>query len=233
MMMRYAIMALMSALMLTSLASAASLEKAKVRSNGLRDEAKKELVDVLYDSTSPDDDKAYALLLLGEIALDEKNGDAARENWDKLVATYPSSPAAAAAKAKLEVLQQLSSAATQAADPPAPKYPPGTVLVIGPSDYEWAAPQIAGARGPSAVAITGSLSDAMKLASTNTAIIGILQLALDVEVVFETGTLTCYQPNGAKTWDKTVRVSSPGGAEHIAHVFVNKLAERTKSKACP
>jgi hypothetical protein len=221
------------ALALTSFANAASLEKAKaLRSNGLRDEAKKELVDFLYDSTSSDDGKAEALLLLGDIALDEKNGDAARENWNKLVATYPSSPAAAAAKAKLEVLEQMASSSLPAT-PPAPQYAPGTVLVIGPAKYDWAAPQIAGARGPSAVAVNGSLSDAMKLASANGAIVGILQLGLDVEVVFETGTLTCYRPNGAKSWDKTVRVSSPGGAEHVAHVFVNKLAEKTKSKPCP
>jgi hypothetical protein len=232
-MMRYAVMVLAWVLAFTSLASAASLEKAKaLRSNGLRDEAKKELVDFLYEPTSPDSGKAEALLVLGEIAMDEKNRDAASENWNKLVTTYPSSPAATAAKAKLEVLEQVASS-SQATIPSAPQYVPGTVLVIGPAKYDWAAPQIAGARGPSAVAISGSLSDAMKIAAANGAIVGILQLDLDVEVVFETGILTCYRPNGAKSWDKTVRVSSPGGAEHVARVFVNKLADKTKSKVCP
>lgn len=233
-MMRYTVMVLAWTLALTSLANAASLEKAKVlRSNGLRDEAKKELVDFLYESTSPSDGKAEALLILGEIAMDEKNRDAARENWNKLLTTYPSSPAAAAAKAKLEVLEQVASS-SQATTPPAPpQYAPGTILAIGPAKYDWAAPQIAGARGPSAVAINGSLSDAMKIAAANGNVVGILQLDLDVEVVFETGTLTCYRPNGAKSWDKTVRVSSPGGAEHVARVFVNKLADKTKSKTCP
>ena len=231
--MRYTFVVLVWAFAFSLLVNAASLEKAKtLRSNGLRAEAKKELVDFLYDPTSPDEGKAEALLLLGDIALDEKNRDAARENWSKLVTTYPSSPAAAAAKAKLEVLEQVASS-SQLTTPPAPQYAPGTVLVIGPANYDWAAPQIAGARGPSAAAINGSLSDAMKLAAANRAIVGILQLDLDVEVVFETGTLTCYRPNGAKSWDKTVRVSSPGGAEHVARVFVNKLAEKTKSKACP
>jgi hypothetical protein len=232
-MVRYPVVLLVWVLALASLANAASLEKAKtLRSNGLQDEAKKELVDFLYDSTSPDDSKAEALLLLGDIALDEKNGDAARENWSKLVATYPASPSAAMAKAKLEVLDQVASS-SRSATPPTPQYAPGTVLVIGPAKYDWAAPQIAGARGPTAVTVNGSLADAMKLAAVNRNIIGILQLDLDVEVVFETGTLTCYRPNGAKSWDKTVRVSSPGGAEHVAHVFVNKLAEKTRSTACP
>jgi hypothetical protein len=231
--MRRIALAVVSLLTLTSLANAASLEKAKaLRSNGLRDEAKKELVDFLYDSTSPDDGKAEALLLLGDIALEEKNSDVARENWSKLVAAYPASPSAATAKAKLEVLEQMKSSSQQAA-PPVPQYAPGTILIIGPSNYDWAAPQIAGARGPATVPFNGSLSDAVKLAAANKAIVGILQLDLDVEVLFETGTLTCYRPSGAKSWDKTVRVSSPGGAEHIAHVFVNKLAERTKSKPCP
>lgn len=231
--MRRITLAIVSLLTLTSLADAASLDKAKVlRSNGLRDEAKKELVDFLYDSTSTDDGKAEALLLLGEIALDEKNSDGARENWRKLVDTYPLSPAAATGKAKLDVLEQMKNS-PQDATPSVRHYAPGTVLVIGPSKYDWAAPQIAGARGPAAVLFDGSLGDAVKLAATNKAIAGILQLDLDVEVLFETGTLTCYRPNGAKSWDKTVRVSTPGGAEHIAHVFVNKLGERTKSKPCP
>lgn len=107
---RYAIPFLVGALALTSLANAASLEKAKtLRSNGLRDEAKKELIDFLYDASSPDDGKAEALLLLGDIALDEKNPEAARENWNKLVTTYPSSPTAATAKAKLKALEQVAS----------------------------------------------------------------------------------------------------------------------------
>lgn len=124
-MIRYTVVVLAWSLALTSLASAASLEKAKtLRANGLRDDAKKELVDFLYDSASPDDGKAEALLLLGDIALEEKNRDAARENWTKLTAAYPSSPAAAAAKAKLEALEQAASS-SQPTTPKAPQYAPG------------------------------------------------------------------------------------------------------------
>jgi hypothetical protein len=222
--------ALAAAISLASLADAASLDKAKtLRANGLRDEAKGELVDFLFDAASPADGKAEALLLLGEIALDEKNVAAARENWNKVLADYPSTAAATTAKAKLEVLVQVA----QAQSAGAPTYAPGTVLVIGPSDYDWAAPQIAGARSPAAVPTSGTLSDAIRLAGTESAIIGVLHLDLDVDSVFETGRLTCYRPNGSKVWDQTVRVSSPGGAEHVAHVFVNKLAKKTKSKTCP
>jgi hypothetical protein len=118
-MIRYTAVVLAWFLALAPLAHAASLEKAKtLRANGLRDDAKKELVDFLYDSASPDDGKAEALLLLGDIALEEKNRDAARENWTKLVAAYPSSPAAAAAKAKLEALEQAASSSQSTTPPP-------------------------------------------------------------------------------------------------------------------
>jgi hypothetical protein len=125
-MMRYTVIILAWALVLTSLAYAASLEKAKtLRSNGLRDEAKKELVGFLFDAASPEDGKAEALLLLGDIALDEKNRDAARENWNKLVTTYPSSPSAVVAKAKLEVLDQVARS-SQSTSLTAPQYASGS-----------------------------------------------------------------------------------------------------------
>jgi len=214
-------------------ANAASLDKARaLRTNGLRAEAKNELLDFLYEEGVSPEGKAEALLLLGDIALDENNVDAAHQNWTKLVADYPTAPAAETGRTKLEVLDRVARAAPVASPPP-PIYAPGTVVVIGPSEYDWAAVQIAGSRGPSAVPMSGSLSDAVKLAAGNSSIAGILQLELDVETVFETGRLTCYRPSGAKSWDKTVRVSSPGGAEHVAHVFVNKLVDRTTSKACP
>lgn len=208
-----------------------ALQKAKaLRSNGLFAEAKKELVDALFAATSTDEVKSEALLLLGEIAIDEKKFDLARDNWTKLVETYPDSAAASVARAKLELLAQVKP---EASEDRQRRYPPETVLVLPDEDYEWAHVEIAAALGSSAVAIDEKLSSAVKLAAADANIVGIMQVDLSVDVPFESGRVVCYQPSGAKAWQRVVRMTYPGSAEAIAHRFINRLAREVKGKTCP
>lgn len=59
-----------SSFLLQSTATSASLEKAKVlRTNGLATEAKRELVELTFDSNVSRAEKAEALLLLGDMRL--------------------------------------------------------------------------------------------------------------------------------------------------------------------
>jgi len=208
-----------------------SLQKAKaLRSNGLLTEAKRELVDALFAATSTDEVKSEALLMLGEIAIDEKKFEVARDNWTKLAETYPESAAASAARAKLELRSQVKP---EASDEKRRQYPQGTVLVLPDEDYSWAHVEIAAALGTSAVATDEKLSAAVKLAATDANIVGIVQVDLSVDVPFESGRVVCYQPNGAKAWQKVVRMTYPGSAEAIAHRFINRLAKEVKGKKCP
>ena len=212
-------------------AHGASLEKAKaLRANGLRDEAKRELVEITFDEAEKPGAKAEALYLLGEIAVDEKAIAAARENWEKLIATYPESPFATSARSKLELLQQLQEQAQGAAEL---AYPPGTVLVAGPKEYPWAAPQIAAALGPPAIAADEALDEAFQAARRSNAIAAVVEVALKVDVAFETGRVICYRPNGEKLWEKVVRVTYPGSAEQIARRFTEKLSTKVKGLKCP
>jgi hypothetical protein len=216
---------------IASVLAAASLDKAKsLRSNGLREEAKRELVEVLFGAESSDESKAEALLLLGDIAFEEKNFSAARENWTQLAAKFPDTPFALAAHAQLETLAQSPASVTATGPPP---FQPGTVLVIGPSSFPWAAPQVAGSVGKAASSFEGSLDQAVKTAATDSNVVGILEVGLEVDVVFESGRIVCYSPKGARVWEKVVRVSSPGGQEHIARNFVRKLSAKIKGKTCP
>src|ERR1700724_1462345 len=99
---------LLVALALASTGFAASLEKAKtLRQNGLLDDAKKELVELAFAADSNNDVRAEALVMLGDIAVDEKKYDTARENWNKAITAYPASSASALAKDKLRMLDQL------------------------------------------------------------------------------------------------------------------------------
>jgi tetratricopeptide (TPR) repeat protein len=232
--MRFATATLMILLSSLGVLAAANdvLAKAKaLRSNGLLTEAKKELVEVIFAEASSDAVKAEALLILGEIAIDENKFETARENWTKLLETYPESAFAASARAKLDLLAQMSGgAAAQAAKE---SYPSDTVLVLPDEDYPWANVEIAAALGSSAVAVDEKLSSAVKLAIDDPNIIGIVQVDLSVDVPFESGRVVCYQPNGAKAWQKVVRMTYPGSAEAIAHRFINRLAKEVKGKRCP
>lgn len=210
----------------------ASLDKAKsLRSNGLRQEAKREMVEVLFDPEGSAESRAEALLLLGDIALEEKNPSGARENWDRLITDFPGTSFPATAHSRLDDLAR--SIASGESDTPHPTYKPGTLLVIGPSNFPWAAPQVAGAAGENAVALEGSLDQAIKIAAKNPTIAGVLEVALEVDVPFESGRIVCYGPRGTMLWQKVVRVSSPGGQEHIARNFVKKLSAKIKDKNCP
>lgn len=213
-------------------AHGASLDKAKaLRANGLRDEAKRELVELTFDEAEGPAAKAEALYLLGEIAVDEKAIAAARENWKKLIETYPESLFATSARSKLELLEQLQPPAQRETADLA--YPPGTVLVTGPKEYPWAAPQIAAALGPPAIAAEEALDEAFRAARRSNAIAAVVEVALKVDVAFETGRVICYRPNGEKLWEKVVRVTYPGSAEQIARRFVEKLSTKVKGQKCP
>lgn len=213
-------------------AHGASLDKAKaLRANGLRDEAKRELVEVMFDEAEGPLVKAEALYLLGEIAVDQKAIAAARENWETLIKTYPESSFASAARSKLELLEQLQPAAQP--EPADSGYLPGTVLVTGPKEYPWAAPQIAAALGPPAIAADEALDEAFQAARKSNAIAAVVEVALNVDVAFETGRVICYRPNGEKVWERVVRVTYPGSAEQIARRFAEKLSTKVKGQKCP
>lgn len=119
---------------------AQSLDRAKLLyTNKLYDEAKKELIAVAL-SDAPTEQKADALNLLGAIAVDEGNYEAAISNWTELTAKYPGTKAAAEAEAKLPLARKLAEAPPPPnATPPTIPPPPfgdeaveeGTVLIAG------------------------------------------------------------------------------------------------------
>ena len=88
-------------------ASAGSLKKAAMfNEHGLRVEAKKELIDVIF-SKAPQEDKAEAYYLLGSIAFDERRISVALDSWKTLVAKYPKSKEATLVKDKISELAEI------------------------------------------------------------------------------------------------------------------------------
>jgi hypothetical protein len=221
---------------LSSPAYSASLEKANaLKANGLLPDAKKELVELSYSADASATDKATALLILGDIAIDEKKNDLARENWTKAIAQFPDLPEAKLAEQKLELLTKLSSIGASAYVPATAQhsYPAGTVLVIGPKEFPWSVAQISGALGPTAQPFDGSLIDAMSRARSDSSIAALVEITLSVDTAFESGRVVCLSQNGRKIWEEKVMFNLGGGQERIARRFVDGLAEKIKKRKCP
>lgn len=219
-----------------SAADGASLVKAKtLRENGLVPDAKRELVELAYSADSSSSDKASALLLLGDIAIDENKGEVARENWAKVPALFPDLPEARIAQEKLILLDKLvaNAAHPSTATPIGNTYPPGTVLVVGPKEFPWSIAQISGVLGPTARPFDGTLTEAMTRATSDPSIAALVEIALAVDVAFESGRVVCQLPTGKKLWEEKVMFNLGGGQERIARRFVDGLSEKIKKRKCP
>jgi len=87
--------------------SAASIDKAKMLSNhGLNNEAKLELIDIVYSKSSITN-KAEAYYFLGNIAFEENNVGVALNSWVELTKKYPNSTQAKLVGEKIEQLSEI------------------------------------------------------------------------------------------------------------------------------
>ncbi|HEV8579671.1 MAG TPA: hypothetical protein VGX68_11385 [Thermoanaerobaculia bacterium] len=86
----------------TGPACGASLEKAKaLYQNNLLDDAKRELIEVLYAVESKDAEKSLALYMLGLINEKQGQSELAASNWRELLEKYPQAAEAALARENL------------------------------------------------------------------------------------------------------------------------------------
>lgn len=94
-------------LLASPLCFAASVDKAEMlNQHGLTQEAKSELIDVIF-SKSGDSDKAQSYYLLGSIAFDENKVSVALDSWRDLVNKYPNSPQAKLVKDRINELAEI------------------------------------------------------------------------------------------------------------------------------
>ena len=93
---------------LPSLVLAASLEKAiLLNEHGLTTDAKRELIDLIFEKRSKVDDKAQAYYLLGNIAFGEDRIKAALNAWEHLVNEYPKSEEAGLVRDRIAELSEI------------------------------------------------------------------------------------------------------------------------------
>lgn len=120
-------------------------------------------------------------------------------------------------------------AATAQEDQP---YPPGTVLVVAPAQYQFASIQMAGSI-QGGVPVETSLVQAFTVAKSDANVTGVIDISLATDQAFETGRVVCYDRSGRKVWQEKVMFNFGGGAERIAEKFTDKLAAKIRGKSCP
>lgn len=101
-------------IVLTSTLSAesASVKKAEMlNEHGLQAEAKRELINVLFE-TADENEKAQAYYLLGNIAFNEKRLSAALNTWNTLVEKHPDSKQTELVKGKISELTEIIGEST-------------------------------------------------------------------------------------------------------------------------
>lgn len=107
-------------------ACGASLEKAKtLYQNNLLDDAKRELIEVLYNAESKETEKALALYMLGMINEKQGNSELAATNWRELIEKYPQAPEAQLARENLS--------RREATPEKQPTVPPSKPAATGPA----------------------------------------------------------------------------------------------------
>lgn len=221
-----------------------SLEKARLfYSNKLYEDAKRELVAVVMGSGSAEE-KAEALNLLGAIAIDEGNYEAAIKNWTEVIVKFPDTASAKEAAAKLPLAKKL--AATQKSVSPVvrevpERVSPGTVLVAGsaPEAPEYADQAVLefmnflaskGVRAKNAFPgrnVDATLPNLLEVANQSGA-----SAVLYVFIHFrgmENMRVECYSVDGKKMWEEKVAASlglSPAG---MTEGFVRRMKKKLES----
>ena len=233
----------LAAILSCGIAFGQSLDKARLfYSNKLYEDAKRELVAVAVGSGS-NEDKAEALNLLGTIAVDEGNYDAAIKNWTDVTTKFPGTTSAKEAAAKLPLAEKL--AATQKSASPIvkemPRVSPGTVLVAGsaPEAPEYADQAVLefmnvlaskGVRAKNAFpgrTVDASLPNLLELANQSGAA-AVLYVFIHFRGM-ENMRVECYSADGKKMWEEKVAASlglSPAG---MTEGFVRRMKKKLES----
>lgn len=87
----------------------ASIEKAiLLKAHGLNDDAKRELINHIFDKNVKAQDKPRAYYLLGAIAFDENRIRAATKTWDYIIQEYPDSDEALMVKERINELSKVT-----------------------------------------------------------------------------------------------------------------------------
>ena len=108
-MFRYLWLTIVLMIAMSGLTIDASIEKAiLLKAHGLNDDAKRELINLIFQEDSESKDKPHAYYLLGAIAFDENRIRAATKTWDYIIQEYPDSDEALMVKERINELSKVT-----------------------------------------------------------------------------------------------------------------------------
>jgi hypothetical protein len=225
-----------------TLVGAQSVAKAKLlHANKMYDDAKREAVAVVF-SDATQSEKADALNLLGTIAVDQSDYEAAIKNWTELVEKYSDTTAAKEAQAKLPLVRKLAGNAADATDRGALEGA-GAVLVAGvaPEHPQYADQAVLEfmnfltSRGVKTTNLfSGRVSDATQGRVADVSLPNLLARAREMRAAsvlyvyihfrgMENMRVECYASDGKKLWQEKAAASlgmSPAG---MTEGFVRRM----------
>ena len=112
-------------------------------------------------------------------------------------------------------------------------YSPGTVIVVATPGFEWAAQNVAQVINADAVAPKISWFAARNLALYNKNVVGIVEVAVDVDNFFESVSAVCRDKETTAVWQETRILNFAGGRERLARDMVGGLVTKVSGKPCP
>lgn len=225
-------------------ASAAEFAKARLYyDNGLLDDAKRELIEIIA-AESEEQAHPAAMNLLGTIAADQKNYELAQRTWNELIAKYPSSPEAQEARTKAALVAELVRAAgDRPAAAPISAVPESAspsalrgVVVIGAGTetayVDQAVTEVMNALGAAGVAVSRgqrSISVSELLASGQAAdVTSVLVLSLRFGYI-ENLRADCYDAAGELAWDEKAAGSMGITRAGITQGLIERILRKIES----
>ncbi len=116
---------------------------------------------------------------------------------------------------------------------PSNPYPPGTVIVVATPGFEWAATNVAQVLNADAVAPKLSWFAARNLALYNENVVGLVEVSVDVDNIFESVSAVCRNKETKSIWQETRVLNFAGGRERLARDMVGGLVNKVSGKPCP
>lgn len=112
-------------------------------------------------------------------------------------------------------------------------YPPGTVIVVATPGFEWAAKDVAQVLNADAIAPQISWFAARNLALYNENVVGLVEVNVDVDNIFESVSAVCRDKETVALWQETRVLNFAGGRERLARDMVGGLVTKVSGKPCP
>ena len=112
-------------------------------------------------------------------------------------------------------------------------YLPNTVIVIATPSFSWAAKDVADVLSANAISSDMSLFAARNLVMYNENVVGLVEVNVDVDNLYESVSAVCRDSETKRVWQETRVLNFAGGRDSLARSMVGALVTKVSGKQCP